>query len=333
MRDAHTGRLPDPAGVPQAVIVSTLSLEPFTTRGDVQIKDNISAFARGLEILQSMLEYQPIFLVFPKVNSAFAREVRETLRGYAWLRLVEVSTVYPADDFAVIARSLGLRVSAEKGIVWGVRTQGVLAVDRAITAQESVTTRIIAVGGPGVPHPTHVEVPVGYPLAKLRELYAISPAQRLLSGGALTGTLIGANLLGVDAECDGLTAIPEPTEREFLSFLRPWFNRRSYARAGASSLIPRSVTERFTTALRGENRACISCGYCSEVCPVGIAPSAIHKLLYQDNIDEVESFQPLRCIGCGLCSYVCPSKIELASEIVRVRDRIRQEQPHGKAGQ
>lgn len=331
MRDAYTTRLPDPAGVPQAVIVSTISLEPFTTRGDVQIRNNISSFTRGLEHLQSLLEYQPMYVVFPKINSEFARNVRDSVRGYAWVRLVEASTFYPADDFSLIARSLGLRPSPEKGIVWGIRTQGVIAIDRVITAGDSVTTRIIAVGGPGVPHPTHVEVSTGYPLAKLRALCGITSSQRLLSGGAFTGRAIDSAQLGVDAECDGLTAIPPPDEREFLSFLRPWFTKRSYSRASASALLPR-FSERFTTALRGETRACISCGYCSEVCPARIVPSAIHKLLYQDNLDEVESFLPDRCIGCGLCTYVCPSKIELATEITDARKKLLQEQSGGKAG-
>ncbi len=172
---------------------------------------------------------------------------------------------------------------------------------------------------------------MGYPLSKVREFCGIQGANRVVSGGVFTGTRIGTEQLGIDSECNGITVIPEPEEREFLSFVRPCFAKRSYSRAFASAVLPRFF-ERFTTALRGENRACISCGYCSDVCPARIVPSAIHKLLYQDNLDEVESFLPGRCIGCGLCSYVCPSKIELASEIIRVRDKIRQEQSVGKAG-
>jgi Na+-transporting NADH:ubiquinone oxidoreductase subunit NqrA len=36
--DAYTGRLPDLLGTPQAVIISTASLEPFVVRGDVQLR-------------------------------------------------------------------------------------------------------------------------------------------------------------------------------------------------------------------------------------------------------------------------------------------------------
>jgi Na+-transporting NADH:ubiquinone oxidoreductase subunit A len=332
LRDVYTTRLPDPAGAPQAIIVSTVNLEPFTARGDVQIRNDLASFTRGLEHLQALLEYQPIYLIFPKVNSEFAHQVRNSLRGFAWIRLIEASTVYPADDFALTARSLGLRPSVEKGSVWGLRAEGVIAFDSVISANDSITSRVIALGGPGVPQPTHIEVPIGFPIASIRELCGIAASNRLISGGVFSGTSIDAQQLGVDAECSGITVLPEPEAREFLSFVRPCFSKRSYSRAFASAIRPRFF-ERFTTALRGENRACVSCGYCTEVCPARIVPTAIHKLLYQNNIDEVEAFLPDRCIGCGLCSYVCPSKIELASEIVGIRDKIWMEQSLGKAGQ
>jgi len=38
--DAYTGSLPDPMGNPQAVIVSTLSMEPFLARGDALINSD-----------------------------------------------------------------------------------------------------------------------------------------------------------------------------------------------------------------------------------------------------------------------------------------------------
>ena len=74
--DAFTGALPDPLGTPQAVIVSTLSLEPFLTRGDVQLHKRLLNFTRGLEHLQSLLEYQPIYLVLPDITSEFANLIR-----------------------------------------------------------------------------------------------------------------------------------------------------------------------------------------------------------------------------------------------------------------
>ena len=48
LEDAYTGAVPDPFGTPQSVIVSTLHLEPFVARGDVQLHKRLSSFTRGL---------------------------------------------------------------------------------------------------------------------------------------------------------------------------------------------------------------------------------------------------------------------------------------------
>ena len=141
--DAHSGRLPDPFGEPSALIVSTLNLEPFTARGAIQLRRRLTHVTRALEHLQGLLAHQPIFLVLPEVRSVFARGVLESLRGYAGVNLVEVPLRYPADNFALLARELALPRIADQP-VWGVRIEGLLAVDRA-KEQESFLGRPPAV--------------------------------------------------------------------------------------------------------------------------------------------------------------------------------------------
>lgn len=108
------------------------------------------------------------------------------------------------------------------------------------------------------------------------------------------------------------------------SFARPGWSRRSYARCFLSSLrLP--FSESFNTALRGEKRACVSCGFCEELCPARIMPHLIHKFLYQDEIEEAEKARLDLCIECGLCSFVCPSKIELCRQFADAKKGIQRE--------
>ncbi len=106
--------------------------------------------------------------------------------------------------------------------------------------------------------------------------------------------------------------------------MRPGADRNSYSNCFLSSVWG-EVEESLTTALRGEKRPCVSCNYCSEVCPVDIRPQQIHKYLYNDALEEVESARVDLCIGCGLCSYVCPSKIELRSQMLDAQEQVRRE--------
>jgi len=321
--DAHSGSLPDPFKVPQAIIVSTISCEPFMARGDVQIRRDLQAFGRGLEGLQSLLEYEPIYLIVPDIASDFARRLRQNVRGYAWIKIVEVPLTYPNDNFTILARNLGLK--PDNGPVWALRAEGVLAVDRALTESKPCTERIISIGGPAVKTAEHVETLCGYPLSQITHSYVHKDDVRVINGGVFTGRVIGPDQLGLDSECMGLTILPEATKREFLSFARAGWQKRSYSSLCYLSALRGTLEEAPTTAVQGEVRACVSCNYCEEVCPAGIMPHLIHKFLYKDDLDEAERARVDLCVGCGLCSFVCPSKIELAAQFADAQARILRE--------
>ncbi len=324
--DAYSGELPNPLGTPSAVIVSTLRLEPYIARGDVQLYKRLVSFTRGLEHLQSLLEYQPIYLVLPDIKSDFASKVREVLRGYAWVKMIQIPLRYPLCNFNLIARHVGLKAD-EDNPVWAMHTEGVLAIDRALTLSRSSSVRIVSLGGPAAETPRHLKAIPGYPLQAILESRITHQQVRCIDGGILRGDIIESNQRGLDTECAGLTVLAEHSEREFLGFVRPGWNRRSYSNCFLSCL-RRSFSKsskRLNTALRGERRPCVSCNFCEEVCSAGIMPYLIHKYLYQDEIEEAERARIDLCIECGLCSFVCPSKIDLREEFINAKKTIRQE--------
>ena len=286
-----------------------------------------------MEHLQSLLEYQPIYLVLPRGSSALGEEVRGAVRGYAFVRTVEIPRKYPLDNFAVLARGLGLKLRGEAP-VWGLYVEGVLAVDRALTASRPVDRRTISIGGPAALKPTHISLLPGYPLRELLKgrLDESRGPVRIISGGLLTGHTVGQwplqgqdSDVAVDSETSGLTLVYEQSEREFLSFMRPGGDRGSYSGCFLSALrAPRK--EHLTTGLRGERRACVTCGFCEEVCPAGLMPHMLHKLLFQDDLESAAKARIDLCVSCGLCSYVCPSKIDLAQEFQTARAAIAEEQ-------
>jgi Na+-transporting NADH:ubiquinone oxidoreductase subunit A len=320
--DAHTGALPDPHGTPQAIIASIVSLEPFVARGDAQLHKRLLNLTRALEHLQSLLEYQPIYLIVPDIKSDFASLVRNQLRGYAWVKLVDIPLTYPYDHFGILARNLGLR--RDKGPVWAVGTDGILAVDRALTITKPCTVRIISIGGTGVRSPAHIKVMPGYPIKKISDEYVSEPIARMINGGVLTGRSLGPEVLGVDAECKGITVLPESQDREFFGFIRPGSDRSCYAACYLSAMKER-FREQYTTAMRGEGRPCISCGFCEELCPARIIPHLIHKYLYRDLLEEAEQARVDLCVECGLCSFVCPCKIDLRQQFIDAKMLIEKE--------
>ncbi|HEG43016.1 MAG TPA: 4Fe-4S dicluster domain-containing protein [Phycisphaerales bacterium] len=309
--EAFSGTLPDPLGKPQAIIVSTLALEPFLARGDVQLRNRMLQFTRGLEQLQSLLEYQPIYLIVPKTKSDLIGLIQNHIRGHAWAKIITIPMKYGYEHPKVLARALGLK-SAD-GPVWTLRTEGVLAVDRALTHSKPCTVRIVAVGGPGAKSPIHIKAFAGYPIETIKQMFMADENVKLIKGGFLTGDALTDKDVGLEADCMGITMLPELQSREFLGFMRPGFDRQSYSECFMSTLCG-SFAERLTDAIHGEGRPCISCNYCEEVCPAQIMPHLIHKYLYRDLLEEVDQARVDLCVQCGLCSFVCPSKIELRQQ-------------------
>jgi Na+-transporting NADH:ubiquinone oxidoreductase subunit A len=321
VEDARTGVVPDPAADPTAVIVSTVRLEPFGARGEAMLRSGLEAFSRGLERLQGLLAYQPIYLVMPDVDSALAEEVHDHLRGHAFLQIVTIPLTYPMDDWRLIAR--GLDLASGGAPVWALRAEGVLAVDRALTHSRPTLDVLTTVGGPEAKRPRHLRVPPGYPLDAIRSA-EVEAGARLILGGAMTGAMAGDGVRGVPLGCPGLTALAPMPGPQLFGWIRPGASRQSYSRTFLSRL-RRAFPERMPTALRGERRACIACGLCEEVCPAGIMPHMIHKYLYQDSLDDAERLGVDLCIGCGLCSYVCPSKIELRAQFLEAQQDLAEE--------
>ena len=320
LRDAFSGQLPDPAGFPRAVVVTTMSYEPFSARGDVQVAKRLASFTRGLEHIQGLLEHQPIYLAVPAAKSELAEQVRRTVRGYAYVKVVTIPRRYPLDHPALIARRLGLR--SRGGSIWSLGVAGVLAVDRAMTASLPSTVRIVAVGGPGVSRPTHVKVCAGWPIREILDACGAAGNVRVLMGGALTGEAWSPeDQPGLCGECTSLTVLRDEAPRKLFGWARPGWSRQSFSPHYVSRLRP-SFTERLGTALGGERRACVSCQLCERACPAGIWPHLIHKHLSRGNLERAAALRLDLCVECGLCSYVCPSKIELLDQFRAGRKAI-----------
>ncbi len=324
--NARTHRVADPEKTPSAVIVSIVHLEPFVAHGAAVCSDRIDELIRGMEHLQTLLEYQAIHMVLPDLNNALAQKIREGIRGHAWLNLSEVPLQmrYPFDNQTLLARHLGL--FAEGGeTVWFIPAAGAIAFDRALTYGRTCTTNRISLAGPAVKEPKHLEVQVGYPIDKLLAGRLNRDQDiRVVNGGLLTGVQITAEQTGVDVECSGLTVLETPTVREMFGWLRPGGDRRSFSKC-FTSVLKGSFEENLSTSLRGEGRPCVACGQCVTVCPAGIMPNAIHKYLFSDELEQAQRLRTDLCVECGLCSYVCPSKIDLYDELVRAKVQIAEE--------
>ncbi len=321
--DARTDLPVDPAGTAKAIIVSTIHLEPFVASAEALLHGRLDSFVRGLEYLHELTEGGIVHLAVAD-DAGFVTDLAALVVHHSWCRFHTVTPRYPFGHPLLILRRLELGRDSDRP-AWATRTAGVLAIERALSSGAPSVERIIALGGPAVSEPVHLKAVIGYPVDEILQNRLCQDDVRVINGGIFTGSDVPREQSGLDVECEGLTILSELRKRHMLAFARPGLWRNSYGRTFVSRLCQSGPAERLNTTLGGELRACVSCGQCMDVCPVGILPSVIHKFLHADEIDEVERMRVDLCIECGLCSLVCPSKIELLSDMRDARRLIREE--------
>ncbi len=299
-----TGRMPDPEKDPEVLIVTIAQSEPFFPSPSALLAGKFDRFNAGLEQLHRVFDEAKVCLVVPDALSDMAVSIRETIKDNSdWVTLQEVESRYPSENPALVARAHNFDLDG----VWTLDTQAVLAIEQALNQGIPHLTRIVAVSGPAILNPAHFQIPIGYPLSSL--LPGEREEVRMLDGGALTGRTVEASQLGLDSECISLTCLEENTNREVLAFAQIGLGKQSFSKTFASVFKP-VFKEKYTTALRGEARPCISCGYCEDVCPAELMPHLIYRYLSKDRLEDACRFGLERCVECGLCSFVCLSKIE-----------------------
>lgn len=73
---------------------------------------------------------------------------------------------------------------------------------------------------------------------------------------------------------------------------------------------------------REDERNCIRCARCVDVCPMFLQPNIIARLAKKDRFEEAAGAWAIDCFECGSCAFSCPARIPLVHWIKHAKDRI-----------
>jgi len=153
------------------------------------------------------------------------------------------------------------------------------AANDAVKHKRPILDRYVAVGGSAVRHPQILKVRIGTRIGELIEQcggFSETP-YRITIGSPLSGREI--------------TYLDEPVRKN------------CYAIAAMSK----------SQAASREQQNCINCGECRTVCPMGLDPQHIYKLIKTHGAVNTGTAW---CHGCGCCKIVCPSALLLSETIM-----------------
>lgn len=284
------------------LIINGVECEPYITCDDRLIREHPAEVLAGAALVARAIDAgECIVAVEDDMPGALT-----ALRGaeHEAIELVSVPAVYPAGgEKQLITVLTGREVPSgllpiHIGIVV-LNVATVVAVYRAVTKGQPLIERMVTVAG--VPAGANVEVLIGTPVRHLLEHCGLTDwtGHQILSGGPMMGTEI----------------------------LDP--------------CAPITKTVNCILVLRRDRvispTACIRCGDCVPVCPVGLQPQQMFEAARISDFDAAQDLHLFDCIDCGCCAYVCPSRLPLvqyfryAKSSIEALDRDRTEADSARA--
>jgi Na(+)-translocating NADH:ubiquinone oxidoreductase A subunit len=282
-------------------------------------------FIAGLRVIGRVLPGAALHVAASADNPRLLGSLSRLTAAADGIEFHHLSSKYPQDATEMAVTSvLGQEYpfgysAANIGIVLA-DIQAVIAAHDAVVEGRPVIDRVVALAGPGFGAPTHVRARVGSSVeaviaGRLRDI-----PTRILRDSLLCGTEVASVAEPVVRTDSLLIAAFTGAEREPFAFARPGLHVESWSRAFVSKLLPTGIVAE--TNRHGEERPCVQCGWCAEVCPVRIMPHLISRSLKFGINESLVNLGAFNCINCNLCTVVCPSKLPLARQLRETKARL-----------
>lgn len=287
----------NPDGI-RYVIANGAECEPYLTCNDQLMRTRASAIVEGLEL---------VLRLFPRAEGVIAIErnkpeaiaaMRIAAGGKQRIRVLDLKTKYPqGGERSLIQVIAGVdfpisMLPADVGCI--VDNVGTLyAIQRAVLYREPLYSQVFTLTGDAVKHPGNFIVRDGASFAQLLEF-----AGGLKEGATLKKALVGGPMMGIAL---GSLDVPIQKQNNGLTLL----------------------TEDPDELAAAQMTACLRCGRCATVCPVGLLPQPMSEAAVSGDYERFEAkLYGLECIQCGSCTYACPAKRPLMQIFKQTKSEI-----------
>ena len=185
------------------------------------------------------------------------------------------------------ARPSGVRSSAIGIILQNVYTTK--AVYDAVALGKPLYERIVAFTGKGLNRPANVMVKVGTSLSEVVDYLGGTTPQlaKVIVGGPMMGFAVSTLDIPITKTTSGVLFLAE---------------------------------DEIDTQ---PHLPCVKCGFCVDVCPMGLEPNNVSVYVEAGRGKDTEEFGVDDCFLCGSCAYVCPAKRPLVQFMMMAKNDLR----------
>jgi len=280
------------------VIANGAECEPYLTCNDQLMRSHAEEIVEGMRIVLRLFPKAEGVICLEDNKPEAAEALRRAAAGKERLTVRALKTKYPQGGERSLIRVIAgvdfptAMLPADVGCI--VDNVGTLyAIHRAVAYREPLTRVVLTLSGDAAKAPGNFWVPIGSRISELLEfaggLREGVKLKKALSGGPMMGFAMTTLDVPAIKTTNGVTLLPED-EAE-------------------------AAAERMT--------ACLHCGRCATVCPLGLTPQLMADAAYDGDLERYEKkLYGLDCIACGSCTYICPAKRPLTQTFKRTKAEI-----------
>ena len=279
----HVKFSPPRGSIVEYFVVNGVECEPYLSSDHRLMLERTREIFEGIRIVRKILQPKKV-LIAVEANKLDAIDVvgRYAAEHEPEITVMPLKVKYPQGDEKQVLKALIDREVPSGGlpidigaVVSNVGT--VNAIYEAISLKKPLVGRAVTVSGEAVKNPGNYKVRIGTPISQLLDEcggFTRTP-EKIVMGGPMMGFTILDMDTPVTKGTSGILAL----------------SRREVRNAKATS--------------------CIGCGGCVDVCPLGLHPTRLYKLIDHLEFEQAVEEGLMDCKECGCCSFTCPAHIPL----------------------
>ncbi len=278
-----------------AVIINGAECEPYLTADHRLMVEQPKAVVEGLKVIMKSLGVREGHIGIEENKPDAIEAMRDAVSAEPDIHVWPLEIKYPQGAEKMLIKAIKGREVPSKGLPMdvGVVVQNVgtaLAVYEAVRFGKPLIERVVTVTGTGIKEPANMMVRIGTLMADVIEQCGglVEGAVKVISGGPMMG--FAQWTLDVPV-VKGTSGILVMAEDEYVS------------------------SDEYT--------ACIRCGSCIDVCPMGLNPSILSIYAEKGFYEDAKENNLFDCFECGSCAYVCPSKRPMVQFIRLAKSQVK----------
>ena len=284
---------------PLDVRIDTLLLngaecEPYLTSDNRVMLEKTPQMIEGIKILKKILNVENVIIGIEDNKKEAIAKLKEAVLETG-IDIKVLKTLYPqGGEKQLIKATLNREVPSGKlpmsvGVVVQNTTTAV-AIYEAVVNGTPIIDKVVTVAGNAVKAPKNIQALIGTPISELLDAGDTNREEidKLIVGGPMMGMAQHTELVPVVKGTSGVLGLTSSETNHCKS------------------------------------RACIGCGKCIEVCPMGLTPIMYPRIAENESWEEMKTYNLMDCIECGCCSYICPSNRPLTESIKLGKTKLRE---------